>query len=326
MTSRWLLTGGAGYIGAHVLRALHDAGHEVVVLDNLSTGLRRKVSEGVPFVEASILDTDAVTAALREHRIDGVVHLAAKKAVGESVERPHYYFEQNVLGMMSLLEAVQRAQVHRFVLSSSAAVYGSPEGDLIAEDAPTLPLNPYGQTKLAQEWLLRDAADSGVELSWTALRYFNVAGAGSDDLGDTGVFNLIPMALRALDEHRAPQVFGDDYPTPDGSCVRDYIHVQDLAEAHVAAVAATEQPARQQLFNVGRGVGFSVFDVLDAVRTAMGSDFAHQVTERRPGDPARLVAAVDRIERDLGWTASRDLTDMVSSAWSAWQAYPPAAG
>jgi len=323
MTSRWLLTGGAGYIGAHVLRALHDAGHEVVVLDNLSTGLRRKVSEGVPFIEASILDTDAVAAALREYRIDGVVHLAAKKAVGESVERPHYYFEQNVLGMMSLLEAVQQAQVHRFVLSSSAAVYGSPAGDLIAEDAPTLPLNPYGQTKLAQEWLLRDASDSGVELSWTALRYFNVAGAGADDLGDTGVFNLIPMVLRALDQHRAPQVFGEDYPTPDGSCVRDYIHVQDLAAAHVVAVGRTEQPRQQDVYNVGRGVGFSVLDVLDAVRSAMGSGFAHEVTERRPGDPARLVAAVDRIERELGWTASRDLADMVSSAWSAWQAYPP---
>jgi len=324
MSSRWLLTGGAGYIGAHVLRALHDAGHDVVVLDNLSTGLRRKVSEGVPFVEASILDTDAVTVALRDHRIDGVIHLAAKKAVGESVARPHYYFEQNVLGMMSLLEAVAAAKVHRFVLSSSAAVYGSPEGELITEDAPTLPLNPYGQTKLAQEWLLRDASDAGGELSWTALRYFNVAGAGADDLGDTGVFNLIPMALRALDQHQAPQVFGTDYPTADGSCVRDYIHVQDLAQAHVSAVARTEQPQRRDVFNVGRGVGFSVLEVLDAVRTAMGTEFAHEVTARRAGDPARLVAAVDRIERELGWAASRDLTAMVSSAWSAWQAYPPA--
>jgi UDP-glucose 4-epimerase len=321
--STWLLTGGAGYIGAHVLRALHGAGHDVVVLDDLSTGVRRKVVEGVPFVEASILDTDAVRTALVEHRVDGVVHLAAKKAVGESVERPFFYYEQNVLGMMSLLEAVRAAGVGRFVLSSSAAVYGSPDVDVVTEDTACVPQNPYGETKLVQEWLLRDLAASGYDLSWVALRYFNVAGAGSDDLGDTGVFNLIPMTLRALDAGLAPQVFGDDYPTPDGSCVRDYIHVQDLADAHVAAVARTKEPARTDVFNVGRGEGFSVKDVMAAVADALGRPVDYEISGRRPGDPPRLVASVDRAHEGLGWRATRDLHDMVRGAWAAWQAHPP---
>ena len=321
---KWMLTGGAGYIGAHILRALHDQGHDVVVLDDLSTGLRRKVSEGIPFVEASILDTDSVTRALTSHRVDGVIHLAAKKSVGESVEQPHMYFEQNVQGTMALLDAIKAADVHHMVLSSSAAVYGSPDVDAVTEDTPTMPINPYGQTKLAQEWLVRDLSESGYDLSWVALRYFNVAGAGADDLGDTGVFNLIPMVLRALDDGQAPQVFGDTYPTPDGTCIRDYIHVQDLAEAHVAAVTQAERGGRTDIYNVGRGMGFSVLDVLDAVRSAMGSDFAHEISAPRAGDPASLVAAVNRIHSELGWQAQRDLTDMVTSAWSAWQAFPPA--
>ncbi len=321
---KWMLTGGAGYIGAHILRALHDQGHDVVVLDDLSTGLRRKVSEGVPFVEASILDTDSVTQALTDHRVDGVIHLAAKKSVGESVEQPHMYFEQNVQGTMALLDAIKAADVHHMVLSSSAAVYGSPDVDAVTEDTPTMPINPYGQTKLAQEWLVRDLSESGYDLSWVALRYFNVAGAGADDLGDTGVFNLIPMVLRALDDGQAPQVFGDTYPTPDGTCIRDYIHVQDLAEAHVAAVTQAERGGRTDIYNVGRGMGFSVLDVLNAVRSAMGSDFAHEISAPRAGDPASLVAAVNRIHSELGWQAQRDLADMVTSAWSAWQAFPPA--
>ena len=321
---KWMLTGGAGYIGAHILRALHDQGHDVVVLDDLSTGLRRKVSEGVPFVQASILDTDSVTRALTDHRVDGVIHLAAKKSVGESVEQPHMYFEQNVQGTMALLDAIKAADVHHMVLSSSAAVYGSPNVDAVTEATPTMPINPYGQTKLAQEWLVRDLSESGYDLSWVALRYFNVAGAGADDLGDTGVFNLIPMVLRALDDGQAPQVFGDTYPTPDGTCIRDYIHVQDLAEAHVAAVTQAERGGRTDIYNVGRGMGFSVLDVLNAVRSAMGSDFAHEVSAPRAGDPAALVAEVNRIHSELGWQAQRDLADMVMSAWSAWQAFPPA--
>ena len=270
------------------------------------------------------MDTDSVTRALTDHRVDGVIHLAAKKSVGESVEQPHMYFEQNVQGTMALLDAIKAADVHHMVLSSSAAVYGSPNVDAVTEDTPTMPINPYGQTKLAQEWLVRDLSESGYDLSWVALRYFNVAGAGADDLGDTGVFNLIPMVLRALDYGQAPQVFGDTYPTPDGTCIRDYIHVQDLAEAHVAAVTQAERGGRTDIYNVGRGMGFSVLEVLDAVRSAMGSDFAHEVSAPRAGDPAALVAEVNRIHSELGWQAQRDLADMVTSAWSAWQAFPPA--
>jgi UDP-glucose 4-epimerase len=234
------------------------------------------------------------------------------------------YFEQNVQGTMALLDAIKAADVHHMVLSSSAAVYGSPDVDAVTEDTPTMPINPYGQTKLAQEWLVRDLSESGYDLSWVALRYFNVAGAGADDLGDTGVFNLIPMVLRALDNGEAPQVFGDTYPTPDGTCIRDYIHVQDLAEAHVAAVTQAERGGRTDIYNVGRGMGFSVLDVLDAVRSAMGSEFTHEISAPRAGDPASLVAAVNRIHSELGWQAQRDLADMVTSAWSAWQAFPPA--
>lgn len=317
----WLLTGGAGYIGAHIVRAFLDAGRDVVVLDDLSTGLRRKVPEAVALVEASILDTAAVTAALRDHAITGVVHLAAKKAVGESVERPLHYYEQNVEGFRSLLAAMDTAGVGRIVLSSSAAVYGEPDVDLVTEDEPCRPLSPYGTTKLVGEWMLREVAASR-PLGHTSLRYFNVAGAGGPDLGDTGVFNLIPMVFRALSVGEAPRIFGGDYPTPDGTCVRDYIHVADLAEAHVAAAAALEDRDLAPVYNVSTGTGASVREVIDTVAEVTGVDFEAVVTDRRPGDPPRIVGSADRIARDLGWTATRDLTDMVASAWEAWQAHP----
>ena len=317
-----LLTGGAGYIGAHVMRALADSGRDVVVLDDLSTGVARKVPDGIPLVRASVGDTAAVREALQEHEVTGVVHLAAKKAVGESVERPLHYYRENVDGMLGLLEAMAAAGTRSLVYSSSAAVYGSPDVVPVTEDAPTRPQNPYGETKLIGEWLVRDCA-SDLGLSWTSLRYFNVAGAGADELGDTGVFNLIPMVLRALDQGRPPLVFGTDYPTPDGSCVRDYIHVADLAEAHVAAAARCEAGGAADVLNVGRGEGVSVWEVMAAVSAALGRDVGAEAASRRPGDPATLVAAADRVREVLGWTASRDLAAMVTSAWSAWQAFPP---
>ncbi len=320
----WLLTGGAGYIGAHVALALRASGRDVVVLDDLSTGDPARLPADIPFAQASVLDEDAVRSSLREHRVTGIVHLAAKKAVGESVAQPLLYYRENVSGFETLLRAAVDVGVERMVFSSSAAVYGMPDVDVITEDTATLPVNPYGETKLVCEWLLRDVGRAH-GMRWTSLRYFNVAGAGSENLADTGVNNLIPMVLRALDQGQRPRVFGEDYATPDGSCVRDYIHVADLAEAHVAAADRLQGEGPQggdhaEVYNVGRGEGASVKEVLRVVREVTGIDVEPQVVDRRPGDPARLVASPAAIEKDLGWRAERDLRDMVESAWKGWQA------
>ena len=320
----WMVTGGAGYIGAHIVKALKDSGHGVVAFDDLSTGEARKVPSDVPLVEASVVDAVAVEKAMREHDVTGVVHMAAKKAVGESVERPLYYYRENVDGLLSLLEAMDATGVKKMVYSSSAATFGMPDSDdPLTEDFVCQPINPYGETKLIGEWLMRDVA-AAIGLDWISLRYFNVAGAGGPDLGDTGVFNLIPMVFRALSTGKNPQVFGSDYPTPDGSCIRDYIHVTDLADAHVASVKRLEQGQASEIYNVGRGEGVSVIEVMDAVRSGTGLDFTYDLADRRAGDPARLVASADMIRTDLGWAAEYDLTAMVTSAWEAWQANPPA--
>jgi UDP-glucose 4-epimerase len=320
----WMVTGGAGYIGAHIVKALKDSGRGVVAFDDLSTGEARKVPSDVPLVEASVVDAVAVEKAMREHDVTGVVHMAAKKAVGESVERPLYYYRENVDGLLSLLEAMDATGVKKMVYSSSAATFGMPDSDdPLTEDFVCQPINPYGETKLIGEWLMRDVA-AAIGLDWISLRYFNVAGAGGPDLGDTGVFNLIPMVFRALSTGKNPQVFGSDYPTPDGSCIRDYIHVTDLADAHVASVKRLEQGEASEIYNVGRGEGVSVIEVMDAVRAATGLEFTHDLADRRAGDPARLVASADKIRADLGWTAEYDLAAMVTSAWEAWQANPPA--
>jgi len=228
-----------------------------------------------------------------------------------------YYFHENVSGMVALLEAMQIARVGRLVYSSSAAVYGTPEVNPVPESAALRPESPYGQTKVVGEWL---AADQGVasDLSWVALRYFNVAGAGSDALGDTSVNNLIPMVFAALDKGERPQIFGDDYPTPDGTCIRDYVHVSDLANAHVAAAAFTEDRIAADAFNVGRGSGASVREVLATVSDVIGREVDAEVVPRRPGDPPASTAAVARIREVLGWQAQHDLQSMVTSAWSAW--------
>ena len=324
--STWMVTGGAGYIGAHIVRTLLDDGHQVVVLDDLSTGEARKLPSEVPLVETSTLDRPAVEAALREHDVTGVVHMAAKKAVGESVEQPLRYYRENVDGLLSLLEAMSAAGTSKMVYSSSAATFGMPDDPApLTEDAICQPINPYGETKLVGEWLMRDVAVV-TPIDWISLRYFNVAGAGGPELGDTGVFNLIPMVFRALTSHTTPQVFGADYPTPDGSCIRDYIHVTDLARAHGAAVTKLESSNGdrvQSIYNVGRGQGVSVFEVMDAVKQATGHDFTPDVVARRPGDPASLVASNAKITAELDWQAQFDLGDMVASAWEAWQAYPP---
>ncbi|MFC9318739.1 UDP-glucose 4-epimerase GalE [Streptomyces nigra] len=323
----WLITGGAGYIGAHVVRAMTRAGERAVVYDDLSTGIADRVPDGVPLVVGSTLDRERVARALAAHRITGVVHLAAKKQVGESVDRPLLYYQENVEGLRVLLEAVTAtSHVRSFVLSSSAAVYGMPDVDLVTEETPCAPISPYGETKLAGEWLVR-ATGRATGLSTASLRYFNVAGAAAPELADTGVFNIVPMVFEKLTQGEAPRIFGDDYPTPDGTCVRDYIHVVDLAEAHVAAARALQSsPGHSLTLNIGRGEGVSVREMIDLINAVTGYDRPPTVTPRRPGDPARVVASADRIATELGWKAKYDVRDMVTSAWDGWvRAHPGAA-
>ena len=312
----WLVTGGAGYIGGHVVAAMRAADLPVAVLDDLSTGSADRVPSGVPLVHASVLDYDAVLSALRQHAITGVPHLAARKAVGESVERPLYYYRENVGGFETVLRAMHTAGVRRMLLSSSAAVYGNPDSVPVSEDVPLRPLSPYGQTKTVCEWLAA-AAHRAYGISHVTLRYFNVVGAATPQLADTGVFNLVPLALQAISAGRPPLVFGDDYPTRDGSCVRDYIDVRDLADAHVAAARLLERECAE-VYNVGRGEGFTVKEVLAAIDRAIGTEHPYRIVERRAGDPASCYAAVDRIEKELRWTARFDLDGMVASAWAAW--------
>ncbi|MEU6093223.1 UDP-glucose 4-epimerase GalE [Streptomyces sp. NPDC047079] len=321
----WLITGGAGYIGAHVVRAMTEAGERAVVYDDLSTGIAERVPAEVPLVVGSTLDGELLRRTLEEHTVSGVVHLAAKKQVGESVELPLHYYRENVEGLRVLLEAVTASEVPSFVFSSSAAVYGMPDLDLVTEETPCVPMSPYGETKLAGEWLVR-ATNRATGLATASLRYFNVAGAAAPELADVGVFNLVPMVFERLTQHAAPRIFGDDYPTPDGTCVRDYIHVVDLAEAHVAAARALRAaPGTDLTLNIGRGEGVSVREMIDRVNAITGYDTPPTVTPRRPGDPARVVASADRIADRLGWTAKHGVEDMIASAWEGWVRRHPGA-
>jgi UDP-glucose 4-epimerase len=316
-----MITGGAGYIGAHVVRAMRAAGESVVVYDDLSTGDAKRVPDEVPLVAASVLDRARLTEAITEHRVTGVVHIAAKKQVGESVERPLYYYRENVTGLGTLVEAMTEAGVDQLVFSSSAAVYGMPDVDLVTEDTPCLPMSPYGETKLIGERLVR-AAGRAHGLRTVSLRYFNVAGAATPELGDPGVYNLIPMIFERFQAQRPPRIFGDDYPTPDGTCIRDYIHIADIASAHLAAARRLSAlPAGGDLtLNIGRGEGVSVREMVDRVRALTGhTHLAPEITPRRPGDPAKIVAAADRIREELNWSAQYGVDDMITSAWAGWQ-------
>ena len=315
----WLLTGGAGYIGAHILRAFAARGMRVVVLDDLSAGVRENVPADVPFVKARFQDSDAVRGAIQEHGVTGVLHLAAQKAVGESVEKPLLYWRENVAGMVTLLEACRASGVNRYLFSSSAAVFGNPPVTFVTEETPTAPMSPYGETKLVGEWLLHDLAASDDSVRWSALRYFNVAGTGEPELADRSVANLVPLTFQALSAGQNPKLFGDDYDTRDGSCIRDYIHVVDLAEAHAAAAARLDDGPLGEVYNVGRGEGVTVKEVFETVREVTGIDFTVDVVGRRAGDPAAYYADASKIADQLGWTARLDLRDMVASAWDGWQ-------
>lgn len=315
----WLITGGAGYIGAHVVRSLIAAGASVVVVDDLSTGRVARVPAGVPFEVGSVADADLLVKVLRRYDVSGVLHLAAKKQIAESVADPLLYYRENVGGCEALLRAMTATGVRRLVLSSSAAVYGLPGAELVTEDEPTVPLNAYGHTKLICEQMVRDVGVA-TGLTWVSLRYFNVAGAGEPELADPGAANLIPMVFQALSVERRPEIFGDDYPTPDGTCVRDFVHVVDVAEAHVAAARALLQGPIRATYNVGRGEGASVREVLATVAAVTGRAVEWCVRERRPGDPARVVADPSRIEAELCWRPRHTLREVVESAWAGWPA------
>ncbi|MDM8084464.1 UDP-glucose 4-epimerase GalE [Cellulomonas cellasea] len=313
----WLVTGGAGYIGSHVVQAFRDVGLGVVVLDDLSSGHAEFVPDDVPLIRGSILDTDLVAGALAEHHVTGVVHLAGFKYAGVSVDRPLHTYEQNVTGTSHLLAAMATAGVDAIVFSSSAAVYGTPDTDLVTEQTATAPESPYGESKLIGEWLLRDQGRA-TGLRHTSLRYFNVVGSGSPTLYDSSPHNLFPLVLDALAAGRTPRINGDDYPTPDGTCVRDYVHVADLAVSHVAAAQAlAEGRALEPVYNLGSGDGVSVRQIMTAMADATGIEFTPEVAPRRPGDPARIVASGALAARDLDWKMRHTLADMVASAWQA---------
>lgn len=317
----WLVTGGAGYIGAHVLRAFRDAGIGTVCLDDLSSGHRDFVPAEIPFVEASILDRAAVQGALEEHGVTGVVHVAGFKYAGVSVQRPLHTYQQNVTGTVVLLEAMQEVGVDQVVFSSSAATFGTPSTDLVTEDSPTAPESPYGESKLIGEWLLRDQ-ERAAGLRHTSLRYFNVVGSGTDEVYDSSPHNLFPLVIEALLEQRTPRINGDDYPTPDGTCVRDYIHVADLASSHVAAAQALEAGrALAPVYNLGSGDGLSVRQIMDAMARGTGVDFTPEIHPRRPGDPARIVASGELAARDVDWQMRHTIDEMVVSAWTARRAH-----
>jgi UDP-glucose 4-epimerase len=318
---RLLVTGGAGYIGAIVAQQLLARGHEVTVLDSLYRGHRAAVPAGAEFIQADLLDAGAVTRAF-ETRYDGVLHFAALTLVAESVEQPERYYRGNVVGSLNLLDAMRGAGVKRIVFSSTAATYGEPDTVPISEDVPQRPVNAYGGSKLTVDRMLTDEARAH-GLAAVSLRYFNVAGAsgplGEDHQPET---HLIPLILQAAAGTREfVSIFGTDYPTPDGTAVRDYIHIEDLAAAHVLALEKAEA-GRHDIYNLGTGTGYSVREVIDAVKRVTGREFEVREEDRRAGDPPQLVAANAKAREGLGWTPERSLDDMVADAWAWRQARP----
>lgn len=319
----WLVTGGAGYIGAHVVRALQGAGLTPVVIDDLSSGHAGFVPEGVRFVRGSILDPDAVGEAI-DADVEGIIHVAGFKYAGVSVRRPLHTYAQNVEGTRVLLEVAEQRGIENLVFSSSAAVYGTPFVDMVTEETAKHPTSPYGESKLIGEWLIADTAVARAEsdhpLRFTCLRYFNVVGSGPEGLPDTSPHNLFPIVFDTLLAGGTPRINGDDYQTPDGTNVRDYIHVADLAAAHVEAARRLRGgEALEPAYNLGSGTGLSVRQIMDTMSAVTGIAFTPEVGPRRPGDPDRIVASGELAARDLGWTMRHSVEDMVRSAWQARQ-------
>ena len=319
-----LVTGGAGYIGSHAAKALRATGHEVVVLDSLFAGHRQAVCGG-PLVEADIADTEVVRDTVRRYHVTSVMHFAALLSVGESMSAPARYYANNVVKTLTLFDALVAESIEQLVFSSTAAVYGEPETTPITEDHPTCPINAYGETKLAVERALRHYG-SAYGLRAVCLRYFNAAGADPD--GEVGEDHhpeehLIPRTLAATTGGPSLGIYGDDYPTEDGTCLRDYVHVSDLAAAHVQALSALESGSSSAVYNLGNGRGFSVREVIAAVERVTGSRVPHDVQPRREGDPAVLLASSARARTELGWAPRHaELDVIVETAWRWHQAHP----
>ena len=315
---RVLVTGGSGFIGSHICRLLVERGDTPIIVDDFVLGVRSRIA-GMTAHELDLAEPGAATVLadlMRAEGIEAVIHLAARKQVGESVARPLWYHQQNLGGLRAVLEAMVATGVQNLVFSSSAAVYGDADG-VVSELAPTVPVNPYGETKLAGEWMAADVARAE-GLRVTSLRYFNVAGTGWPDLADTAVLNLVPMVLERLEAGESPQIFGDDYATADGTCVRDFVHVRDLAEAHLAVLdALPRQPAPHRVYNVGTGQGASVRDVVEGIRQRLVDAPPAITRPRRPGDPAAVVADVSLIADELGWRARHTLDDILDSVIAA---------
>jgi len=323
---RVLVTGGAGYIGSHAVKRLLDGRHDVVVVDNLCRGHRAAVLESVPFYELDTRDTQGIQKLLVEESIECVMHFAAFTYVNESVSDPLAYYHNNTAGTISLLRAVQAARIQRLVFSSTAATYGEPESLPLTEDTPTIPINPYGWSKLLAEQVLSDYATANKDFAFASLRYFNVAGCDMDGrLGEDHdpETHLIPLVLfTALGKRETITIFGDDYATPDGTCIRDYIHVDDLVDAHVVVMDAL-QPGDRRFYNLGIGRGLSVKEIIHAAKKVTGIDFPLRMGPRRPGDPAILYACVDKITRELGWRARITGTrEIIASAWNWFKKHP----
>lgn len=321
-----LVCGGAGYIGSHNVRALLSRGESVVVVDNLQTGHLKSVPQGVTLAEVDIRNAEALDAVFKAHDIDAVLHFAANSLVGESMTAPLKYFDNNVHGMQVLLETMVRHRVQHIVFSSTAAVYGEPDSVPITEEAVARPTNPYGESKLIMEKMMRWVGQAH-GISWVSLRYFNVAGAleggeiGEDHSPET---HLVPIMLQVpLGKRDALTIYGDDYPTPDGTCIRDYIHVMDLADAHLRALDHLRSGGPGGIFNLGNGLGFSVKEMLEAARRVTGSPIPVTMGPRRAGDPARLVAASDKAQQVLGWQpAFTDIEGIIDAAWQWHKQHP----
>jgi len=310
-----LVVGGAGYIGAHVAYLLQENGYGVRIYDDFSNGLKSRI-EGKfsDVVIGDVLGRQALISACEG--IDAVIHLAAKKAVGESVDNPLKYYENNVGGTLNLLAAMSLKGVKKIVFSSTAAVYAPSENLSITEDDLTEPLSPYGQTKLLSEKLI-SAVAKAEDLSSISLRYFNVVGALRDEFADNSKDNLVPKVFAALKAGKNPEIYGSDYPTKDGSCIRDYIHISDLAKAHLVALEKVFSTKVDEVYNVGSGTGYSVKEMINQIAESIGKAITPTLSPRRPGDTAQLIASIAKIERDLGWKPERSLKEMIDSAWQA---------